>query len=157
MTTISDGLEARGWRVTPVDERNRRVADIPPNGDAQWTRDGVILSLSNGSLCRYKGATSYYAEPGIVLNAILVPNEERGKGLGSRALTDLVESAREAAQGRELILYCEACNIGGLPKSSNPMTDEQLGAWYQRAGFTRDEKRSDERTPIYSLVLGRDG
>lgn len=126
-----------------------RIDNIAPHGSARYHKGDVILSLSNGSLGVYRGSVTYYDSPNsIVLNAIFVADGNRGNGLGSMALLNLMEALREC--GFKGGLYCEPCPIGSR---TAPLNVGALAAWYKRHGFTDD---SDGAGCVYVLQIGEE-
>lgn len=132
MTDLAEALTTRGWQKLPADMRNRRIADIPPHGDAQFIKDGTILSISNGALAASpRGGVSYYDDSGIVINAIYVQPEDRGKGKARGAMADLMAALGDT-KWPDTMLYVEPCPIGGMTAG---LDEDQIAAWYGRLGF----------------------
>lgn len=129
--TLSDGLVDRGWSVTPADQRHKRLASIAPHGDAQWTKGPAIISLSNGALYSGKHGVTYFSDPGLVLNAILIEPDHRGLRLGRDAMADLLAAGSEIGSD-PFYLYVEAVPIGGIAATLN---GQALREWYERLGF----------------------
>ena len=132
MTDITEALAARGWQKLPADMKNRRIADIPPHGDAQFINSGTILSISNGALgASPRGGVSYYDDSGIVINAIYVQPETRGKGRARQVMADLIAAIGET-DSPDTMLYVEPCPIGGMTAG---LGEDHITEWYLRLGF----------------------
>lgn len=125
---------------TPVEEFLQkwvRISDSNGPG-AQRMLNGVVVSLSPFTLDR---AQTIYIES---INAYY-----RGMGKGNAALQTIIKLADNT--GVKLVLTPKALDTRGR---GNPLTDEQLVAWYERNGFVRNSNGSMTRKPKQPLKLG---
>lgn len=132
--TFETKMNYAGFVRVDADKRIKRLSQIAPHGDSQWRNDdGVILSISNGALYHdaKRGGVVYYDAPGIVLNAVVVPEALRRCGRGRYAVMSVVDAATSCG----VALYLEPCRIARLPGNKTAMTDSELAAWYLRLDF----------------------
>ena len=133
-------MQADGWTLLEGGDRNELLAEIAPNGDGQYRRGVVTLSLSNGTIHEGKhGVTGYFDENGLILNAILVERDHRHQGHGRRAMESLI-AACNPKNDQALRLKLEAGFIGrGFIDETRDLDASALVNWYQELGFVLDK------------------
>jgi hypothetical protein len=132
--TFEAKMNESGFTRVAAEKRIKRLTQIAPHGDSQWRNDdGVILSISNGALYHdaKRGCVVYYDAPGIVLNAVVVPEALRRCGRGRYAVMTVVDATVSCG----VALYLEPCQIARLPGNKTAMKDSDLAAWYLRLDF----------------------
>lgn len=128
-----DCMIAHGWQKAAPEGK----LDFAPYSST-WIKGAVKVELAHNDLWLFKGSVQFYITHKNVwcIAAIIVQEKERHKGLGSAALDDLIQIAKE--------LKAEALELEPKPikryKAKQDLKEEELVAWYMRHGFKPKDK-----------------
>jgi hypothetical protein len=137
-----DRMMDKGWKVLSYDEKQKAIKNT--DSASMLEKDGVYIGFKMGYYisphqhgviftdARYGGFKGADETNAGVLTEIYVENSK--KGLGTKAMKDVAQSADESS----MMLMLEPTPLGKVKKTLNR---EQLVEWYRKFGF---EDYSDE-------------
>jgi GNAT superfamily N-acetyltransferase len=124
---IPQSLANAGFRKLEVGDPDKF------HGFPTWEKDGVRISISNGSLRLSKGAVYRYDDPNeITIQRVIVAPESRRKGRARAALLVILT----AAEALGLSVYLEPV----LLDKKSDMTLQDLVRFYWSLGFVPDDE-----------------
>lgn len=148
--SLRKALIVAGW--TPIDTRTSPLAYADASGRRFGTlqSDHVRVALSVGEfLVEERGvAMAYFAEEptDVILRALIVDSDARGRGLAKKALGEIAALADATSS----TLYLEPTPIG-----HGPVDAKVLSKMYQRAGFQSQGAKGVVMVRLPSGILGR--
>lgn len=147
MTIFNKTFEACGWRA--VTELSDTLGYVPHARVPTWRKGHVRIELTSNYLVDRDHIVSFYTNDGKpwgTLSCIMVDFGHRGKGLGHKALLDVLSLTDALEWDR---LYLEAVSISRRGTGKSEMNDLSLRYWYDRHGF--------KQQPRYKHEGGEDG